>query len=45
VRVDISEPIFLEKDLSEQVLEAKRIELENVLNRLRENSELWAKQQ
>jgi len=44
VRVDIAEPMFLEKDLSEEVLEAKRIELENTLNRLRETGEEWAKQ-
>jgi lysophospholipid acyltransferase (LPLAT)-like uncharacterized protein len=44
VRVDIAEPMILEKDLSEEILEIKRVELENVLNRLRENAELWAKQ-
>ena len=44
VRVDIAEPIFLEKDLPEQVLEEKRVELETVLNDLRESAELWAKQ-
>ena len=43
VRVDIAEPILLEKDLSEDVLETKRIELENTLNRLRESAEQWAK--
>jgi lysophospholipid acyltransferase (LPLAT)-like uncharacterized protein len=44
VSVDIAEPIFLEKDLPEQVLEEKRVELETVLNDLRESAELWAKQ-
>ncbi|MBI4456950.1 MAG: lysophospholipid acyltransferase family protein [Acidobacteria bacterium] len=43
IRVDIAEPIFLEKDLSEQGLEEKRIELEKILNRLRETAEAWVK--
>jgi lysophospholipid acyltransferase (LPLAT)-like uncharacterized protein len=43
VRVDIAEAISLEKDLSEEVLEAKRLELETTLNRLREAAERWAK--
>jgi lysophospholipid acyltransferase (LPLAT)-like uncharacterized protein len=43
VRVDIAEPMLLEKDLPEEVLESKRIELENTLNRLRESAEQWAK--
>jgi lysophospholipid acyltransferase (LPLAT)-like uncharacterized protein len=43
VRVDIAEPFFLEKNLSEEILEQKRVELENVLNGLCENAELWAK--
>lgn len=42
VRVDIAEPMFLEKDLSEEVLEQKRVELENTLNRMREAAETWA---
>ncbi|HSE42523.1 MAG TPA: lysophospholipid acyltransferase family protein [Acidobacteriota bacterium] len=41
VRVDIAAPMFLEKDLSEEVLEEKRIELENTLNDLRAKSEAW----
>jgi len=43
VRVDIAEPMRLEKDLSEEMLEVKRLELENTLNQLRENAEQWAK--
>jgi lysophospholipid acyltransferase (LPLAT)-like uncharacterized protein len=43
VRVDIAEPMLLEKDLPDEILEAKRVELENTLNRLRENAEAWAK--
>lgn len=35
VRVLIGEPIFVEKDQSEEVLETKRAELENTLNALR----------
>jgi lysophospholipid acyltransferase (LPLAT)-like uncharacterized protein len=42
VRVDIAEPMFLEKDLSEEVLEQKRVELENTLNELRSRGESWA---
>ena len=42
VRVDIAEPMFLEKDLPEDVLEQKRIELETTLNELREKAELWS---
>jgi lysophospholipid acyltransferase (LPLAT)-like uncharacterized protein len=42
VRVDIAEPMILEKDLSEEVLEQKRIELENTLNDLRVRGENWA---
>ena len=42
VRVEIAEPMFLEKDLPEEILEAKRVELETTLNRLRENAEAWA---
>src|SRR3990172_2982915 len=42
VRVDIAEPLFLEKDLPEETLEAKRVELENTLNRLREIAESWS---
>jgi lysophospholipid acyltransferase (LPLAT)-like uncharacterized protein len=45
VRVDIAPPIVLEKDLSEETLEIKRVELENTLNELRTNAEQWAKQQ
>ena len=41
VRVDIAEPMFLEKDLPEDILEAKRVELENTLNHMRENAERW----
>lgn len=41
VRVDIAEPMMLAKDLPEDVLETKRIELENTLNRLREKGEEW----
>jgi lysophospholipid acyltransferase (LPLAT)-like uncharacterized protein len=44
VRVDIAPPIYLEKDLPEEILEAKRIELETTLNQLREQAEQWAKQ-
>ncbi len=43
VRVDIAPPILLEKDLPEETLEAKRVELENALNQLRESAEHWAK--
>ncbi len=42
VRLDIAEPMFLEKDLPEEVLEQKRIELENTLNELRTRAETWA---
>jgi lysophospholipid acyltransferase (LPLAT)-like uncharacterized protein len=42
VRVDIAEPMMLEKDLSEEVLEQKRVELENTLNDLRARGENWA---
>jgi lysophospholipid acyltransferase (LPLAT)-like uncharacterized protein len=42
VRVDISTPIVVEKDSSEEILEQKRIELETTLNQLRENAERWA---
>jgi lysophospholipid acyltransferase (LPLAT)-like uncharacterized protein len=44
VRVDIAEAMLLERDLSEEVLEEKRVELESTLNRLRESAEHWAKQ-
>ena len=37
LRIDIAEPIFVDKDSSEEVLESKRIELESVLLRLAEN--------
>ena len=43
VRVDIAPALLLEKDLSEEVLEQKRVELENSLNQLREVGEEWAK--
>jgi lysophospholipid acyltransferase (LPLAT)-like uncharacterized protein len=42
IRIDIGEPIFLDRDLPEEVLETKRIELENTLNSLRQNAEHWA---
>ena len=42
VRVDIAEPLLIEKDLSEESLETKRLELETILNRLRETGEQWA---
>jgi lysophospholipid acyltransferase (LPLAT)-like uncharacterized protein len=42
VRVDIAEPMFLEKESSEEVLEQKRVELENTLNELRSRGENWA---
>jgi lysophospholipid acyltransferase (LPLAT)-like uncharacterized protein len=41
VRIEVGEPLFIEKDLSEQMLEEKRVELENVLNNLREKGEAW----
>jgi lysophospholipid acyltransferase (LPLAT)-like uncharacterized protein len=43
VRVDIAPPIILEKDLPEETLETKRVELENTLNELRLNAGQWAK--
>jgi lysophospholipid acyltransferase (LPLAT)-like uncharacterized protein len=43
VRVDIAEPIFLEKKLPEDLLELKRQELERTLNKLREEAEIWVK--
>ncbi len=42
VRVEIAEPVLIEKDLSEEALETKRVELETILNRLRETGEAWA---
>jgi lysophospholipid acyltransferase (LPLAT)-like uncharacterized protein len=45
VRVEIAEPIFVEKDSSEEVLEEKRIELELVLKRLQQNADDWTKRQ
>lgn len=42
VRVDIAEPIFLEKGLDEATLEAKRLDLQETLNHLREKGETWA---
>ena len=42
VRVDIAAPIFLDRDLPEDVLETKRLELENTLNTLRQTAEKWA---
>lgn len=44
VRVDIAPPMVLEKDLPDDVLEVKRLELEQTLNQLREAAELWATQ-
>jgi len=41
VRVDIAPPIRIAKDLTDEVLEQKRIELETLLNEMRENGELW----
>ncbi len=43
VRVDIAPSIPVEKDSSEEVLEAKRLQLESTLNQLRENAEGWAR--
>lgn len=43
VRVDIAEPLFLDKKLPEEDLESKRQELEQTLNRLREEAEIWVK--
>jgi lysophospholipid acyltransferase (LPLAT)-like uncharacterized protein len=43
VRVDIGEPMFLGKKLSEEVLESKRVELEQTLNRMREEAEVWVR--
>jgi lysophospholipid acyltransferase (LPLAT)-like uncharacterized protein len=43
VRVDIAEPMYLEKDLSEEVLEIKRLELQQTLNHLREKAEVWVR--
>lgn len=37
LRIDIAEPIFVDKDSSEEVLESKRIELESILTRISEN--------
>lgn len=42
VRVDIAEPMCLEKELPEETLEAKRVELEATLNQMRENAMIWA---
>lgn len=42
VHVEIAEPMFLEKDLPEEALEQKRVELETTLNVLRERAEAWA---
>ena len=42
VRVDIAEPMFLQKDLPEETLEAKRVELETTLNQMRTNAMIWA---
>ena len=43
VRIDIAPPMLLEKDLPEETLETKRVELENTLNELRMKAEHWAK--
>lgn len=43
VRVDIAEPMFLEKELTEEDLESKREELEQTLNKLRKGAETWVK--
>jgi len=42
VRVDIAEPMFLQKELSEEILEAKRVELETILNTMRKDAMTWA---
>src|SRR5207247_8364827 len=42
VRVDIAEPMFLQKELPEETLETKRVELETTLNHMRENALVWA---
>jgi hypothetical protein len=42
VRVDIAEPMFLDRDLPEEKLEEKRLVLQQTLNSLRENAESWA---
>jgi lysophospholipid acyltransferase (LPLAT)-like uncharacterized protein len=42
VRVDIAQPMRLDKDLPEEILEQKRIELQTTLNQLREAAESWA---
>jgi lysophospholipid acyltransferase (LPLAT)-like uncharacterized protein len=42
VRVDIGPPVYVEKESSEEILEAKRLELENTLNQMRKNAERWA---
>lgn len=43
VRVDIAPPMLLDKNLSEEMLEQKRLDLEKTLNELRETAEHWAK--
>ena len=42
VRVDIAEPMILPKDLPEETLETKRLELETTLNQMRTNAMIWA---
>ncbi|MBI3940340.1 MAG: lysophospholipid acyltransferase family protein [Acidobacteria bacterium] len=42
VRIDIAKPMFLDKDLSEEALEEKRLELEGILNGLHEAGRAWA---
>ena len=44
VRIDIAQPMILGKSLSEEQLEIKRVELEDTLNRLREDGEKWLSQ-
>ncbi|MBI2822207.1 MAG: lysophospholipid acyltransferase family protein [Acidobacteria bacterium] len=43
VRVDIAEPMFLEKEMSEEALDQKRLELQNALNQLCRTAEGWAR--
>lgn len=42
VRVDISKAMMLEKNMKEEELEAKRVELQDTLNQLRKSAEAWA---
>ena len=42
VKIDIAEPMFLTPDHSDEALEARRLELQDTLTRLRTNAEAWA---